>query len=329
MQWSDLLMNHLDWRRPWLWPKPAQYAWFGTAGLMGVALLSPWWLHSWQAWEDAQEAQAQLLGQQANTQALLAKTAQWLQTESQATPAFADAATLTRLAHEHGLQLSPLSLDQPQLNPTLHALHMQQVPVHLKVHGSWDGWLNWLARWPAQAPGVTVSALELTANASGGIVAQVLVVTPQSTATDVAFELASVDLANAAFVDPFSPQAWVQTQRAHAEQQPSYARLIAPELLRAREVLEAYPRERLQYVGQIASKEAVEALVKVLPSVVATKEAPMMSVHRVRVGSRLGQDFGKVLAVHADQLVLEELALNPAGEWRTREVRMPLHEATP
>jgi Tfp pilus assembly protein PilP len=55
----------------------------------------------------------------------------------------------------------------------------------------------------------------------------------------------------------------------------------------------------------------------------------MMSVHRVRVGSRLGQDFGKVLAVHPDQLVLEELALNPAGEWRTREVRMPLHEATP
>ena len=329
MHGSDLLLNHLDWRRPWLWPKSAQYALFGMAGLMGIALLSPWCMHSWQVWEDAQKAQTQLLDQQANTQALLTKTAQWLQPENHATPSFVDVAGLTRLADEQGLQLLPLSLDQPQLAPTLHALHMQQVPVHLKVHGSWQGWLNWLARWPAQAPGVTVSALDLKADAGGGIAAQVLVVTPQSTATNAAFELASVDLASEASFDPFSAQAWIQTQRAHVERHPSYARLIAPELFRDREVLEAYPRERLQYVGQIASKAAVEALVKVLPPVAASKETPMMSVHRVRVGSRLGQDFGKVLAVHPDQLVLEELALNPAGEWRTREVSMPLHEATP
>jgi Tfp pilus assembly protein PilP len=47
------------------------------------------------------------------------------------------------------------------------------------------------------------------------------------------------------------------------------------------------------------------------------------------LGQRLGQDFGKVMAVHPEQLVLQELALMPTGEWQTREVRLPLHEAAP
>ena len=328
MQWSDLALNHLDWRRPWSWPKHAQYVLRGMAVAMGAALLSPWCMRSWQAWEDAQSAHMQLATQQANTQALLTQTAQWIQTQSPAAPTFADAAVLNRLAHEQGLQLSPLGLDRPQLSPALHALHMQQAPLRLEVHGAWAGWLNWLARWPTHALGVSVTALELKADARGGIAAQVRVLTPQSTTTDPA-ELARVDLGRTASLDPFSAQVWAHTQRAHAERHPSYARLVAPELLRTREVLEAYPRERLQYVGQIASKAEVEALVKVLPPVTATKETPMVSVHRVRVGGRLGQDFGKVLAVQPDQLVLEELALHPAGEWRTREVRMPLQVATP
>ena len=329
MRWSDLTRMPLDWRRPWSWPRPAQSVLRGMAGVMGAALLSPWCMHSWQAWEDAQAAHAQLVTQQADTQALLAQTAQWLHTQSQVAPTFVDVAGLTRLAQEQGLQLSLVGVGKPQLNPALHALHMQQAPLRLEVHGAWAGWLNWLARWPTHALGVSVTALELKADASGGIAAHVWVVTPQSTATDSALELASVGLDRAASVDPFSPQVWMQTQRAHAERHPSYARWVVPELMRPREALEAYPRERLQYVGQMASKGQVEALIKVLPVVPATQDVPMMSVHRVRVGGHLGQDFGKVLAVQPDQLVLEELARHPAGEWQRREVRMPLKEATP
>jgi type IV pilus assembly protein PilP len=55
----------------------------------------------------------------------------------------------------------------------------------------------------------------------------------------------------------------------------------------------------------------------------------MFSVHRVRVGSHLGQDFGKVLAVQSDQLLVQELTLTPTGEWQTREVRLPLKQAAP
>ena len=258
-------VSSLDWRQPWLWPRTFQYVSFVCASVLGVLLLSPWVLQSWQIWAEADEAQAQLTMQQTATQALRTQTTQWQQTPNQASVSFADATALTRLAEQQGLQLSQIGMDKPQHNPALSALHMHALPVHVKVQGSWDSWLNWLAQWPTAAPGVTVSSLELKADPRGGISAQVLALTPQSTATEAAFELASVNSEGAAPVDPFSAQAWASTQRTHAEQHPSYARLVAPELLRARDVLEGYPRERLQYVGQIASTGEAEALVKVLP----------------------------------------------------------------
>ena len=319
----------MDWRQPWLWPRTFQYVSFGCTLVLSMLLLSPWVLQSWQIWAQADEAQAQLTIQQTATQALRSQTAQWQQTPNQASVSFADATALTRLAEQQGLQLSQIGMDKPQHNPALSALHMQALPVHVKVQGSWDSWLNWLTQWPTAAPGVTVSSLELKADPRGGISAQVLALAPQSTATEAAFELASVNSEGAAPVDPFSAQAWANTQRAHAEQHPSYARLVAPELLRARDVLEAYPRERLQYVGQIAAKDEVEALVKVLPPSSAKKDTPMTSVHRVRVGRYVGQDFGKVLAVAPDHLLVQELALSPSGEWHIREVRLPLHEVAP
>jgi type IV pilus assembly protein PilP len=157
----------------------------------------------------------------------------------------------------------------------------------------------------------------------------VVAVAPQSTATESAFELSSVNLDGVAATDPFNAQGWASAQRAHAEQHLSYTRLVVPELLRPRDVLETFPRERLQYVGHIASGAEVDALVKVLPSSGANKDAQMMSVYRVRLGQRLGQDFGKVMSVEPDQLVVQELALMPTGEWQTREVRLPLQEAVP
>jgi type IV pilus assembly protein PilP len=329
MKWQSMAVKQLDWRQPWSWPRAFQNALFVGAALLGVLLLSPWFLHSWQAWDEANAAKVKLQAQQVATQALREQIAQLLQTHMQPQATLADAALLTHLAQQQGLQLSQLGLEKPQQSPALNALHMQQLPVHLKVQGSWGGWLNWLAKWPAAAPGVTVASLELKADPRGGISAQVLAVAPQSTATESAFELSSVNLEGAAATDPFDAQGWVRAQRAHAGQHPSYTRLVVPELLRARDVLEAFPRERLQYVGHIASGSELEALIKVLPPAGAKKEAQLMNVYRVRLGQRLGQDFGKVLTVQPDHLLLQELAVTSAGEWHTREVRLPLHEAAP
>jgi type IV pilus assembly protein PilP len=221
-------------------------------------------------------------------------------------------------------------MDKPQQIAGLSAMRIQQLPVHLKVQGSWDGWLKWLSHWPSAAPGVTVASLELKADLRGGISAQMLAVAPQSTQPESAFELSSLKLDDAAIsTDPFNAQAWVSAQRQHAEQHPSYARLVVPELLRPRDLLETFARERLQYVGQIGTGAELEALVRVLPSSSDNKDTAISSVHRVRVGSHLGQDFGKVLAVQVDQLVVQELAITPKGEWQTREVRLPLQQASP
>jgi type IV pilus assembly protein PilP len=156
-----------------------------------------------------------------------------------------------------------------------------------------------------------------------------LAVVPQTMATDTGFVRAHKSLDVHAPTDPFSSQTWLNTQRAHAAQHPSYERWVAPELLRARNVLEAYPRERLQYVGYLASKGELEALINVLPPPGVPQDTSVMSVHRVRVGQHLGQDFGKLLAVESDQLVVQALALSPTGEWHPHVVRWPLHKVTP
>jgi len=325
----NMALPQWDMRCLGLWRRGDASALWVCSGVLGLALLSPGCLHSWQAWEDANAAQAQWMAQQEATQTLQTQTAQLLQTSSQTSALFADTSVLGPLAQQQGLQFSHVGLDKPQHSSAMAALHLQQLPVHWKVQGSWEGWLNWLAQWPTAAPGVTVSSLELKADPRGGISAQVLALAPQSTAADSMFDLPGINLDTSSAADPFSAQAWIGAQRAHAEQHPSYARLVAPELLRPRDSLESFSRDRLQYVGQIASRGAVEALVKVLPPAGTNKDSSMMRVHRVRVGQRLGHDFGKVVAIEPDQLVVQELAWRPSGEWHTREVRLPLHEAAP
>ena len=320
----------MDWHQPWLWPRHFQYGTFVGVGLLGVLLLSPWWLQSWNTWSDVVQAQAKLLAQQQATHTLHEQTDVLLQASNQNLTSFAEVNVLSQLAQQEGLQLTQIRIERPQQTASLSALQIQQMPLHLKVQGSWDGWLNWLSRWPNTAPGVTVASLELKADPRGGISAQMLALAPQSTQSEFAFELSSLKLDDAAIsADPFNAQAWVRSQRQHAEQHPSYARLVAPELLRPRDLLETFPRERLQYVGQIGTGAELEALVRVLPISSDEKEIALSSVHRVRVGSHLGQDFGKVLAVEPDQLVMQELALTPAGGWQTREVRLPLQQVTP
>jgi len=57
------------------------------------------------------------------------------------------------------------------------------------------------------------------------------------------------------------------------------------------------------------------------------KAASMTSVHRVRVGSHLGQNFGRVQRIEVTHVLLQELVLMPTGEWQFREVSLPLKES--
>jgi Tfp pilus assembly protein PilP len=324
LNWQPLNVH-----QPWQWPQAFQYVLYGGASVLGVLLLSPWWLHSWQTLNEAQAAQATWLAQQEATQVLRLQTQQRLQTQLQPQLPLVNVAVLTQLAQQQGLQSAQLGIDKPAPNAAVNALQLQQLPVHLKVQGTWDGWLNWLAQWPNAAQGVTVSSLALKADSGGGVSAQLWAVLPQFTGVEAAFEPSHRNADGTAMADPFDVQSWALVQRGHAQQHASYMRWVVPELMRARDVLEAFPRERLQYVGHMASATGVEALVRVVPSTSTQKAAQMMSVYRVRVGQRLGQDFGKLLTVQPHQLVVQELAMSAQGEWQTREVHLPLHEASP
>ena len=327
MQRFSSVLSKFQWREPWHWPRSWQYASFAMSGVLGVLLLSPWWGSNWQDWLDATQAEAALLLQQENTQKLREQTTQLLKEHQASAMMLSDVKTLGYLAEAEGLQLSQLGVDKAEHNAQLHALQIEQLPVRLRVQGSWHGWLNWVSQWSTAAPGVALASLELKADPSGGVTAQVLAVVPQSAESEPAFELASANPQQV--LDPFSAQTWADAQRTHAEQHPSYSRLVIPEILRARDVLEAFPRERLQYVGNLRSGDTLEGLVKVLPLPTDDKAKVMSSVYRVRVGSHLGHDFGRVVAVQSDALRVQELALSPTGEWKTREVELPLIEARP
>ena len=112
----------MDWRQPWLWPRHFQYALFVASGFFGALLLSPWWVHSWNAWSDVTQAQAKLLAQQQATLTLREQTAQLEQASNQRPTPFADAAVLSQLAQQEGLQLAQIGMDKPQQNAALNVL---------------------------------------------------------------------------------------------------------------------------------------------------------------------------------------------------------------
>ncbi|WP_310627020.1 pilus assembly protein PilP [Limnohabitans sp.] len=318
----------MNWRQPWTWPRAYQHALHASAALVGALLFSPWWLTSWQAWDAANTTHDKQLARQQATQALRLQTAHWMKQPHEALPVFADTAALTTLAHQQGLQLSHVEVE-PVPNPSWKALQVQQLSVHVKAQGAWDAWRHWLAQWPASAPGVTLSSLTLKADPRGGVVADLVVTAPQATTSEPLHALSLTGAEATAQADPFSTQRWPSTQRTHAAQHPSYARWVAPELARPRDPLEAFARERLQYVGHIETGAQREALVKVLPAAGAKKDASMMSVYRLRVNGHLGHDFGRLLAIAPDHLQVQELVLMPTGEWQPREVRLPLQETLP
>lgn len=320
----------LDGRHPWRWPPAWQVLTQVSAGMLGVALVSPWCLHSWVRWDEVRQAQAERQTQLAQTQVLQAQTAQMLQNHQSLPVALRAIKTPNDLRTYEGLQLASLVWNAPTQTPAQAALQVQQLPVQLQVQGAWQDWLHWLQQWPSQLPAMTVTELDLKANAQGVLAGRVRVSIPQDAETGVTDVTALDADPNAPRThDPFHTPSWTQAQRRQAQQHPGYREWVAPELLRSPDALESFPRERLQYVGHIRAGAREEALVRVLPASADHKEPRMLMVHRVRVGSHLGQDLGRVLAVEPQALVVQEVVLTPTGVWQPREVHLPLVEGAP
>jgi type IV pilus assembly protein PilP len=115
--------------------------------------------------------------------------------------------------------------------------------------------------------------------------------------------------------DPFSSQKLTQALRRESSQSTSNAGLVAPELARRKEPLEAYPLDTMSMVGSLIKEGKPVALVKV-----------DNLLHQVRPGSYLGQNYGRVVKVAESEVVLREIVQDAAGEWIERTATLQLQE---
>lgn len=113
--------------------------------------------------------------------------------------------------------------------------------------------------------------------------------------------------------DPFQPFA-PQAERKRQAQADSG---IRPDKNRRREALEEFSLDSLKYVGQL--EKAGQPLWALI-------EAPDHTVHRVKVGDHLGQNYGQITRITSNQIDLKEIIPNGLGGWTERQAALALKE---
>ncbi len=118
-------------------------------------------------------------------------------------------------------------------------------------------------------------------------------------------------------IEPFSNQKLAQALKRDSSQATSNAALIAPELARRKEPLEASPLDTVVMVGSLVKVGQPVALVRV-----------DNLLYQVRVGNYLGQNYGRITKVSETGLSLREIVQDAAGEWIERAATLQLQEVS-
>ena len=113
-------------------------------------------------------------------------------------------------------------------------------------------------------------------------------------------------------VEPFSTQKLAVALKRD-ERAPSS--LLAGELKRRKEPLEAYPLDSMNMVGSVNKQGRPFALLRVDGL-----------LYQVKVGDYMGQNYGRVLRIGDADLVLREVVQDAAGEWIERNSTLQLLE---
>ncbi|MCU7373561.1 pilus assembly protein PilP [Paucibacter sp. O1-1] len=113
-------------------------------------------------------------------------------------------------------------------------------------------------------------------------------------------------------VDPFSTQKLSVALKQEAAQPSS---LLAAEMNRRREPLEAYPLDSMSMVGSLTRQSRRYALLRV-----------DNLLHQVKGGDYLGQNFGRVMQISETEITLREVVQDAAGEWIERTSTLQLQE---
>lgn len=113
-------------------------------------------------------------------------------------------------------------------------------------------------------------------------------------------------------VDPFSSQKLTIALKQEVRQMNP---LLASELNRRKEPLEAYPLDSMSMVGSFAKAGAPYALLRV-----------DNLLYQVKVGDYLGQNYGRITKIGETDLSLREVVQDAAGEWTERISTLQLQE---
>ncbi len=115
-------------------------------------------------------------------------------------------------------------------------------------------------------------------------------------------------------VEPFSTQKLTVALK-HESRQPNS--LLASEINRRREPLEAYPLDSMTMVGSVVRTGRPYALLKV-----------DNLLYQVKQGDYLGQNYGKIVKISETDVSLREIVQDAAGEWIERTSALQLQEKT-
>ena len=121
--------------------------------------------------------------------------------------------------------------------------------------------------------------------------------------------------AMASGVEPFNSIKLTQALRRESTQTASNAALIAPEMARRKEPLESYPLDVMAMVGSLDKKGAPTALLKV-----------DKLLYQVRVGSYIGQNYGRITKITENSIQLREIVQDATGDWIERAASLDLQE---
>ena len=113
-------------------------------------------------------------------------------------------------------------------------------------------------------------------------------------------------------VEPFSTQKLTVALKQEARQPNS---LLAAEINRRKEPLEAYPLDSMGMVGSVDKTGQRHALLRV-----------DNLLYQVKVGDHLGQNYGKITKIGETEIALREIVQDAAGEWVERTTTLQLQE---
>lgn len=113
-------------------------------------------------------------------------------------------------------------------------------------------------------------------------------------------------------VDPFSQQKLTVALKQEARQPNS---MLAAEINRRKEPLEAYPLDSMGMVGSVSKQGQPYALLRV-----------ENLLYQVKVGDYVGQNYGKITKITETDVSLREIVQDAAGEWIERGGSLQLQE---